>query len=171
MNLAPTVQLSGTHAVYADGLPGIFQTIALMRSLVNQYKTNTDIRSAATTVIFLTPEKNELSEVRALFYYVRDGVRYTKDIHGVETIATPDKTLACKLGDCDDQSTLLATMLESVGYPTRFVIAGYNEPDVMEHVYLQVCACGEWFDLDPTERGDVGYAPPGAVTIYMENIQ
>lgn len=170
MILAPVVPLSGQHIQLRDGLPGIYQTIGIMRDLVNDYRTDSNIRQAAISSMFLTPEKDQYSEVESIFNSVRDNIRYVRDIVNVETIATPDKTILCRVGDCDDQALLLASMLESVGYPTRFVVAAYTTPNVPEHVYLQVFANGHWIDCDPTERASMGYAPPDPLTTYIENV-
>lgn len=169
MNLAPNIQLSAMPRSYSNGLQGIFETVAVMRHLVNEYKTNPDVRQAATGIIFLTPEKDEYSEACTLFNYVRDHVRYLRDIANVETIVTPDKTLLLQVGDCDDQSTLLAALLESVGYETRFVVAGYNGDNV-EHVYLQTYVNGDWVNCDPTEPHYFGWAPPEPTIIYVESV-
>ena len=101
---------------------------------------------------------------------MRDTVRYVRDVHEVETLQSPDKTIALRVGDCDDQAVLLASLLESVGYPTRFVAAGYAAPGELDHVYLQVCLDGEWLDADPTERMFLGWAPPDPVTLLVEHV-
>ena len=162
--------MTATLAPMRSGINGTWQTLATMRGLVNQYRTDMGIRNAATTAVYLTPEKSELHEVDALYSLVRDNIRYVRDVSGVETLMTPDKTLAARLGDCDDQSVLLAALLESVGYPTRFVVAGYQVPGQFEHVYLQVFAGGDWVDMDPTERKYLGWAPPDPVTLYVESV-
>jgi hypothetical protein len=171
MRLAPYTPLTAKSRGLATGLKGIYQTLAVMRSMVKQYRTNPQIRQAATTVVFMTPEKDEYSEVTALFDFVRQNIRYVKDIHDVETLSTPDKTLAGRVGDCDDQATLLATMLESVGYPTRFAVAGYQSPHTFEHVYLQVFVHGDWVDCDPTEQSAYfGWFPPDPVCLMFERV-
>lgn len=170
MQLAPVIPLTGRPVTIRDGMPGIFQTIAVMRSLVKHWRLDPAIRQAAVSVIWLAPEKASLHEVTTLFEYVRDNVRYVRDIVNVETIATPDKTMLCRMGDCDDQTVLLASLLESVGYPTRFVVAAYSDPRVMEHVYLQVYIDGHWIDCDPTEKQALGYAPPNPLAAYIENV-
>lgn len=168
MRLAPQPQLSGSMIPVSGGLRGVRQTIAVMRQFVNQGKVDPAIRQAATSIIFLAPAKNSPAEVERLFDYVQSHVRYTQDINDVETVSTPQKTLAGLIGDCDDQSVLFATFCETVGYPTRFVIAGYNTPGMLEHVYVQVCIDGEWVDADCTESHELGWAPPDPVTIYYE---
>jgi hypothetical protein len=170
MMLAPTPRLSGQIVALADGHRGVEQTLGTMRALVNQFRTNLDIRQTATATIFLTPEKNQLAEAHALFELVRDGIRYTRDINGVETLSTPLMTLQGRVGDCDDQVVLLATLLESVGYPTRFVVAGYNYPGELEHVYLQALLDGQWIDMDPTEHYPMGWAAPRPVAYAIEQI-
>lgn len=167
MMLAPMPQLSSQITTISGGLTGVLQTLAQMRKMVNQSRLTPQIRQTATQAIFLTPEKDEWSEVNALFQLVRDGVRYVKDVHDVETLSTPEKTLEGKIGDCDDQTTLLAALLESVGYPTRFVVAGYHG-DGYEHVYLQAWVGDGWINLDPTEPHSMGWEPPGATIIAYE---
>ena len=170
MMLAPMPQLSAVSVQMRDGYPGVLQTLAKMRQLVKQCKTNPEIRQAATQAIFLTPEKNQLHEVDAIFRVVRDGIRYVRDVHDVETLSTPMITLAGRLGDCDDQVMLLASMLESVGYPTRFVIEGYHDPRQYEHVYLQVWVYDQWIAMDPTEPYPLGWSPPNPVCQQVESV-
>lgn len=170
MFLAPQPVLRATLRGYATGLRGVAQTIAVMRRLVREGRVDPVIRQAATSIIFLTTEKADQQEVSKLLEFVQSSVRYTKDIHDVETISTAEKTLAGRVGDCDDQSVLLAALFESVGYPTRFVVTAYEDPDVLEHVYLQVFVDGQWLDADPTERGPLGWSPPGALTTYVERL-
>lgn len=170
MYLAPSVQLSGRLVPVPSGVAGITQTLREMRDIVRAYRTNLDVRQTAVNLLFLTPAKNELAEVESLFDYSRDNIRYVRDIHDVETIATPDKTILMGYGDCDDKTVLLASLFESVGYPTRFVVAGYSMPGELEHVYLQVLANGTWIDCDPTESKSMGYAPPNPATLIIEEI-
>lgn len=151
--------------VYRDGNPGIFQTALLMRDIVSRYKTNLEIRSLAMNIVSFLPGKDERGEIEAIFCFVRDHIRYVKDIYGVETIATPDKTLEFGQGDCDDQSVLLATLLESIGYQTGFKLTGYNSK-VLEHVYVVVQLRGGMIFADPTEQGELGEEVPGAVVEY-----
>jgi hypothetical protein len=170
MRIAPNPVLSGRLVDIPDGSAGVARTLAVMRALVRQFRVDPGIRQSATSIVFLTPEKHDISECRALFEYVRDHVRYTRDVYDVETLSTPDKTLAGLIGDCDDQTVLLASLFESVGYPTRFVIAGYSDPSVFEHVYLQVFASENWIDCDPTEQEPFGWSPPDPQCIAYERV-
>lgn len=171
MKYAPYSPITTTAAHISNGMRGIFQTIALMRSLVAEGRRDPVIRSAAISIIFLTPEKNQRAEIEACFNFVRDSVRYVRDIHDVETLATARKTLETMIGDCDDQSVLLASMLESIGYPTRFIVAGYMSADMVEHVFIEVQCDGQWIACDATEQEPMGWAPPNCVIAYSENLR
>ena len=168
--LAPTPVLYGYVIPLANGYSGVQQTLRMMRQLVNQGKTNTQIRQAATNTVFLTPEKDEYSEAEALFNYVRDSIRYVKDVNDIETLSTPMMTLEGRIGDCDDQTVLLASLLESIGYPTRFVIEGYTTPGEYEHVYMQALEFGQFISMDPTEQKYMGWSPPNPVSQAVEVI-
>lgn len=146
----------------ADGAVGILYTAQVMREMVRQYKSNLFIRGLALQAVALVRERDELGEIEAVFRYVQNNVRYVKDISGIETLSTPVQTLETAQGDCDDQSTLLAALLESIGYETMFKLTGYHGPD-FEHVYVAVLAPNHgMIHLDPTESGDLNNEPPNA---------
>lgn len=170
MQLAPQPQLSGYCVTIPGGVRGVRRTLDTMRALVRAFRVNPQIRQAATSLIFTTPERMALSEASAIFDWVQASVRYVRDVHEVETLSTPLVTLQGRIGDCDDQVTLLASLLESVGYPTRFVAAGYTEPGYFDHVYMQAFLDGEWVDMDPTERNPMGWAPPDPVALLIEGV-
>ena len=170
MMLAPLPPLSGRVVSIPDGEAGTEATIAAMREMVNRCKVDPMLRQAATSIAFLQPEKDYRAEAEAIFNEVRDGIRYMRDVNGVETLAEPHITLTTRLGDCDDQSTLLAALLESIGIPTRFVVAGYSGPHY-EHVYLQAWLDEDgWIDMDATEPNPMGWAPPDPTVIAFEAI-
>ena len=168
MNLAPQPALSGRLYPLSNGIRGVQETITVMRAEVKKGRVDPVIRQAATTLIYLTPQKCELSEIEAVFNFVRDRVRYTRDIVDVETVSSARKTLEGRIGDCDDQSVLLAALLEAVGYSTRFVVAGYNTATDLEHVYTQVFIGDQWIDADPTEPHPLGWCADGATVAYTE---
>ena len=152
-----------------EGFGGTLDTLTLMRQLAREGSRMPDIRQGALNCIWLQPARFDLHEVRAIFEFVRDHIRYVRDPLHFESVATPSQTLLMKCGDCDDKSTLLAAMLESVGYPNRFVVTGYHDAQP-EHVYLQVFANGEWINADATEKMPLGYAPPMPVFTHVERI-
>ena len=169
MYLAPIVTLSGVRAAMPSGDSGVFATVRKMRALVNQYKTDMNIRGCALHLLYLIPQKFDCAECESIFDFVRDNIRYTKDVLNIETLSTPVVTLQTRQGDCDDKSTLLAALLESAGYQTRFVVASYVSGD-FEHVYVQVCCDGEWITCDTTENYPFGWEPPAPIRLSIEKV-
>lgn len=152
------------------GERGTFATLTLMRGMVKQFKRAPAIRGLALDLIREVPQKNWGGEVRAIFNYVRDSIRYTRDVAGLETLQTPLITLEDEAGDCDDKSTLLASLLESVGHPTRFVAVGYTGPGEYSHVYVETRMGERWLPLDATMPHDVGWSPrPPAARLVVHN--
>lgn len=160
--------LSASSYTIAEGRAGILQTAFMMRSMVHDYKKHPDIRMLALNLVGFLDQKDHEGEINTIFKFVRDEIRYVQDIYEVETLQTPDKTLEIGQGDCDDKSTLLASLLESVGFRTLFKLAGYHGSD-FEHVYVYVEGAGIAIHLDATEPDNAGYEPPGAtVSLYVE---
>lgn len=169
MRLIPDYPVTVTVAAAPSGRRGPFHTLRVMRELVESAKSDPRIIRTATNLIVGAPTRDEAAEVTNIFEYVRGSVRYVRDPVGVESVADPGTTLQRMVGDCDDKATLLAALLEVVGYPCRFVMAGYDGGD-FSHVYLQCHFNGDWHDLDATELGPIGYAPPFPSRIWIEPI-
>lgn len=169
MYLPRAVELSGAVFSIPDGTSGIRATVARMRALVREGRVDPEIRRAAINLTFLLPPRDPEGEIHALFEFVRDRVRYVGDVLEVETLTAPAKTLALGAGDCDDKAVLLATLLESIGYSTAFVVTGYGTPGVFEHVYLSVMLPnGTMLSLDASEPQPMGWEPPNPVAYFME---
>ncbi len=162
--------MTATSCAMALGVAGVFQTLARMRDEVRRGRVSMKVRQAALSIVYLQPEKNEFAQANAIFEYVRDHVRYIKDIHQVETISSAEKTLDTQVGDCDDQCILFASLCESVGIPTKFIIAGYNHPEIFEHVYCAVWINDQWIPCDPTEPNIMGWEPPESLIYAEENL-
>jgi transglutaminase-like putative cysteine protease len=139
-----------------------------MSQLVRSSKKNPEIRQLALSLVRRNGQKDWVGEVRDLHAFVRDRIRYVKDIRGVETLHTPEKLLEYGQGDCDDKSTLLATLLETLGHPTRFVAVGFR-PGRFDHVYVETKIGPRWIGLESTEPWPPGKVPPGAVTRMEQN--
>lgn len=131
-----------------------------MSRLVKQYKTDLTIRETALDLTKHLPPKAWAAEADALFRFVRDQIRYIKDVNDVETVAIPTKTLEYGQGDCDDKVVLLASLLESIGHPTMFMAIGYA-PKSFSHVYLMTKINRKWVGLETTEDWPMGVVPKG----------
>jgi hypothetical protein len=109
--------------------------------------------------------KDYRGEIKALFEWVQQNVRYTKDPVRVEMLHSPRRMLELRAGDCDDMTILLGAMLEAIGHPIQLVLAGPDpyRPLLFSHIYLEVDYKGQWIPLDPTMPYPMGWAPIGLV--------
>lgn len=140
------------------GRAGTRRTLALMRALAIQGSKMIDVREAAIGALKTArvAPRDYVGEIRAVHQFVRDRIRYTRDIVGVETLHTPSYTLRAGVGDCDDKSTLLAAMLRGIGHPAelgfRAIGTDPGRPNHFGHVYVVAFLGGRRIPLDPTNQ-------------------
>lgn len=153
-------QVTYTMQEIPNGNAGIRATLKIMSSLVKESKSAMPIRELALSLTSDLRQKDYAGELKRIHRFVRDNIRYIKDIHGVETIQTPEQTLRLGAGDCDDKSTLVASLLESIGHPTRFLAVGFGG-DKVSHVLVQTKIGNKWICVECTEPVEIGWYPPG----------
>jgi len=141
-----------------SGVEGVRATLKIMRALVRKHRATLPIREFAMRLTQSLPQKDWAGQVRKLHEFVRDGVRYVKDVNGVETVQTPDYTLRMRAGDCDDKATLLAALLESIGHPSQFLAVG-PVPGRFSHVLVETRIGARWVPLETTAPVSAGWAP------------
>lgn len=155
--------MTATLQAIPDGKAGTVATLKVMRQITKAGKTSLPVRNAALSIISGLAQKDWFNEAKLLHKFVRDQIRYVKDIRGVETVQTPDVTLTLRAGDCDDKSVLLASMLEAIGHPTRFVAIGFR-PDDFVHVFPETRIGTAWIPLETTEPVEIGWTPKNVVS-------
>ncbi len=161
MNYLPPTPDTTTLKGLSPGSAGTSETLKIMRQLVNAGKKEPAIRRLALSLVGSLQSKDFYGEISALYDYVRGNIRYVHDIHNVETLHTALKVLEKGQGDCDDQSILLASLLESIGHPTRFIAIGFL-PGQFVHVYTETKYGAQWLPLETTVAGaDIGWSPAG----------
>ncbi len=153
--MQPTYQLQAIP----NGKDGTRATLKLMSGIVKKYKATKAVRELALLITQNLEGKKWLQEVATVQNMVRDHIRYIKDIRGVETLQTPIQTLRLKQGDCDDHSILVASLLEAMGHPTRFIAVGFTK-DQYHHVLTQTKIGDKWLAVETTEDYPLGKMPP-----------
>lgn len=168
-----------------SGRAAVQTTLAWMVKLVRQYKSHPLIRETARALVQGCAERDTDCEIAALQAFVRDHVRYTNDIAGVETLQTPVVTLGYRepafgeyapggtsSGDCDDKSVLLAALLQAVGIPGAFCAVQTAETDgtyshVLVEARLRRRTGVDYVPLETIVPGvEPGWFPPDA-TCFM----
>lgn len=132
----------------------------MRRLLIDAKRNDPRIRTIASDIVRNVPGKNWRGEICAIYDWVKEQIRYQLDPFEQELVQTPYQTMVRGYGDCDDQALLTASLLDSLGHPTRFKAVGFA-PGVLSHVYTETECGGEWLALDTTEPHYVGWEPPG----------
>lgn len=138
------------------GDAGTGKTLAIMRALALEGSRQLEVREAAISIVREAgvPAHDRWGELRALFNWVRDRVRFTADIADVETLQGPRYTLHTMAGDCDDRATLLVALARSIGVPAdlkfRVIAANPRSPRGFSHVYAVANMGGKSVPMDPT---------------------
>ena len=155
----PQISLKGI----SKGYLGTRETLEQIQEIIYEGIKDFYVRQKAIDILIergIRP-KDYLGEIKALFEWVQQNIRYTKDPYRVEVLHTPRTILELRAGDCDDMTILLGAMLESIGHPIRFVIVGpdISRPKVFSHIYLEVKYKNKWIPLDATTPYPMGWAP------------
>lgn len=131
-----------------------------MRRLIREYKSNPVIYGLARNIVSTLPEKNWTAEVNAVFFFVRDKIRYTLDPYALEGLQAPTETLNLGAGDCDDKVMLMGSLLQSIGHPVRMVAVQVDGSPHYSHVFLQTRIGDRWVSYETTERWQPGEVSP-----------
>jgi transglutaminase-like putative cysteine protease len=128
------------------------------------------IRNKALAIVDGLPSRDFRGEVIAVYEWVTNNIRFVRDIEGIETLATPQRTILIGQGDCDDQAALVAALLTALGFPTRFVAVGFA-PGQFSHVFAEVRLGMNWIPLETTVNGAyIGWYPPGVKARMVQNV-
>lgn len=135
--------------VPGDG--GVFQTIQMMKGLVNKSFLHPYIRERAASIV-QNCERDRSCEEQGLLGWVRSKIQYVRDPSGVEALHDPVTFYETRMragqrvfGDCDDMSIYLACLLKSIGHAPSFRILS-RVGNSFHHVHV---VCHGIF-LDPT---------------------
>lgn len=161
---------TSTLGLIPDGAQGTRKTLDTMRELVLHGRATLPIRSLAVDIVAHVPEKDRLGELAAVQRWVKRNIRYIGDVRDVETLHSLDVLLAQRQGDCDDQAMLVAALLESISYRTRFKALALR-PGRFVHVFTEaeVLPFG-WVSVETTEPVSVGWQPGGVVEVLTVEV-
>ncbi len=96
--------------------------VVFLRQMVDEYRSNQLIRQKAQQIVFeiyKCKPRDRLSHCMAVARWVQEHITYVNE--GEETFQTPVATLTQRYGDCDDFTTLIGSLLESIGIRCQVV--------------------------------------------------
>ena len=146
-----------------DGPAGTRQTLKYMREEVRKDVGNTWLREITQQIVRDVAPKDWWGEMCAIFYFVKEHVRYGLDPNGIELVQAPHVTMMLGYGDCDDLTCLISCMCEQLGHATMLCALGFDADENYSHVLPLCIAAGSESDpiaLDATEEWPPGWFPP-----------
>lgn len=157
------------------GRAGIQDTLQRMRGIVHKSVRDPRLIALARQLTAVLKARDYAGEIKVLFEWVRDNIRYARDVEGVETLIEPyDLVFNLELGrqgDCDDFAMLLATLLKIMGHRARFK-AGTVNGARQGHVWVEVFLDGKWIPLDAIYQiNKVGYCPPNMGNFIIVSVE
>lgn len=156
-----------------NGDTAIYNTVDRMKQIINDSSKNVYVREWAKNILSRVTVNDKKGEAEAIFAFVRDNVRYTKDPLGFEYIQTPPVLLEdIRLyqvgqgnrpsGDCDDMATLSLSLLKSVGFPVAIKVVSFSDSKQYGHVYGLVKIGYNWVPFDCVRPDqDMGWESKG----------
>jgi len=167
VRLGGSQRTTATLRKLSGGNAGTAETLRYMRDLVRQSLINPaqTVREKALSLVSALPARQWLGEIRVLHEFVRDEIRYVNDPEEFELVQTPEKTLEYGQGDCDDQATLLAGLLHSLGHPAQFTAVGLGGGP-FSHVLVETKVGERWVPLETIIQKPLGWYPPDATSRY-----
>jgi hypothetical protein len=150
-------------AFIPKGYLGTQTTLQHIQKLIRAGAKDFYVRQKAIDILLekAIKPKNYLGEIKALFEWMQQNIRYTKDPFRVEVLHSARRLLELRAGDCDDMTILLGSLLESIGHPVRLVVTGPDplRPKLFSHIYLEAFHQGQWIPLDATMPYAMGWEP------------
>lgn len=136
------------------GSAGVWQTVTIMRNMVNKNYTHQWIRDRAATITQHCGMHNTHCKINSIWAWVRMAVPFVKDPIDVEALHDPVTWMEARLrrglpvyGDCDDLAMYAATLAKAIGIPVSFEVAGNAAR------YFHIYTVMDGVKVDPTLSG------------------
>jgi hypothetical protein len=148
------------------GDAGVKQTLHVIRQLVDDAVKDPFVNRAAIEIVRGVPQFDRNAKAQAIYNAAAQRFMYVEDPVGPfgpkETLRPVRTLLQIWAGDCDDASTLIASLLGTIGIPSRLVTiaADASSPNDFSHIYPEAeISPGNWIAMD-IARPNSGYGIP-----------
>jgi len=154
----------------AGGASGTSQTLGTMARLAREGAKDPGVIQVASELVRNLPQYDRVGEVSALHGFVRDCIRYTNDPIDLELVRDPRTILEMGVGDCDDKSILLVSLLRCIGRPGRFVAIQMRGQSGFSHVYVETPMGKRWIALETIKPVGLGWAPDNVIKRMVRHV-
>jgi len=123
----------------------ITERIASIQKMVEKSVMDPEMRSLAFKITEKCAERDGMCEAKAIYKWMRKHIKYSGDIspirrsngttEGIDLYQSARRTVQFGAGDCDDQSTLFATLASVIGLTTKLRVTAQPGEDDFSHIY------------------------------------
>ena len=133
------------------------EELTYLRNVINNFRHRPQIRSLALRIIRTAsaPQRDKVAQAKAIAQWVKDNIYYVHELP--ERFQWPDETLRTKAGDCDDMTTLVASMCESIGIPCKMVVMCIN--GLWSHIFPAAVIGNSMLPIDPANQLSIEVNP------------
>ncbi len=82
-----------------------------------------------------------------LLHQIYEDMEYVQGVTDIRT--TAEEALAGKRGVCQDYAHIMLALCRIADIPSRYVV-GMMQGEGFSHAWVEVCADGRWYGIDPT---------------------
>lgn len=127
--------------------------LKFLRNTVTHFRQVPEIRNLALEIVRNSNavSRDKRAQALEIARWVQHEIYYIHELP--ERFQTPTETLRLRAGDCDDSTTLIASLLESVGIPSRLVVMRIN--GAWSHIFPAAILKEGLLPLDSTGTMDV----------------
>jgi Transglutaminase-like superfamily len=140
----------------SGGDAGVEQTIAAMRRLIDEGKKDPLVHEAAANILRNARIRafDWMGEVQSIGEWVGRNIRFTRDVYGKETLHSAREIIRLGIGDCDDFTILICSLLGTIGVKTQIktISSPRLDPSQFTHVYPEAEVEGRWIPVDFARR-------------------
>lgn len=184
------VNLGDDEAYEGEGAPrakirtvrNINERVAYIIEKIRSGRDNPNVRLFTVRIVsqkcgknFCIAERDYWGEVKAVFKAVRERVRYVRDTFGKDTFTSAWRSLQSGGGDCDDASIVIASMLQSLGYPVRLRIIRTTDSPDWNHIFVLVGLPPgnptKWVSLDASVDKPAGWHAPKSIIANTKDFE
>ncbi len=154
-------QINYDFRTKSPGEAGIMETVELMQEIKDEYRHKPFIIELARQIIDSVKHNPRTDHAQEIYKWLDQRVGFVFDPHKMEQLQTPEVTDHLGTGDCDDYSIYAASLLESIGLPTKYRVVSYRPDGKLSHIYPIVKIEGVWYAFDVAGKQSLGWEKGG----------
>ena len=165
---------SGMHrVVLPPGDAGVHLTLSVLSRLTAEaVKAHPEVWEATWKITYKYQQTDEVGQAKALLNYVQS-LRWRPDPLTTELVYAPWLVMKNQAGDCEELTSLLASMCMVAGFECRWLVISTVQSKAFHHILLESLINGQWTGMEPSVKSvPLGWIPSGitrALRVPVDN--